>query len=37
MTSMTRIHFDFGSVTLDAELLDTPKRSPRRCRSRRPR
>jgi hypothetical protein len=24
MTSMTRIRFDFGSVTLDAELLDTP-------------
>ena len=24
MTSMTCIHFDFGSVTLDAELLDTP-------------
>jgi hypothetical protein len=24
MTNMTRIRFDFGSVTLDAELLDTP-------------
>ena len=24
MTSTTRIRFDFGSVTLDAELLDTP-------------
>jgi uncharacterized protein len=24
MTSMTRIRIDFGSVTLDAELLDTP-------------
>src|SRR5947209_13432486 len=24
MTSMTRIRFDFGSVRLDAELLDTP-------------
>jgi hypothetical protein len=32
-----RIRFDFGSLTLDAELLDTPtaKRSPRRCRCRR--
>jgi hypothetical protein len=36
ISTMARIRFDFGTLSLEAELLDTPPRgrSPPRCRSR---